>query len=61
MNHCYSKTLFIRAGTNDIGITCAKHIVKDGARRFNASLNTELLSAVAEDLLADWTAPRYRF
>jgi hypothetical protein len=61
MNKFYSKTLLIRTGTNGIGITCAKHIVKDGARRFNASLNTELLGAVAEDLLAVGTAPRYRF
>ena len=61
MNQFYSKSLFIRAGTNGIGIACAKHIVKDGARMFNASSNPELLNAVAEDLLADGTAPRYRF
>ncbi len=61
MNKFYSKTLLIRTGTNGIGITCAKHIVKDGAQMFNASSNAELLSAVADDLVADGTAPRYRF
>jgi len=38
-----------------------KALVKNGARMFNASLKAELLSAAAEDLLADGTAPRYRF
>ena len=61
MNQFHSKSLFIKAGMEGIGIACAKHIVKDGARMFNASSNAELLSAVAEDLLADGTAPRYRF
>jgi NADP-dependent 3-hydroxy acid dehydrogenase YdfG len=61
MNQFHSKSLFIRAGTKGIGIGCAKHIVKDGAQMFNASSNAELLSAVADDLVADGTAPRYRF
>ena len=61
INQFLSKSLFIRDGTKGIGIACAKHIVKDGARMFNASPNAELLSSVAEDLLADGTAPRYRF
>ena len=61
MNQFHSKSHFISAGSKDIGIACAKHIVKDGARMFNASSNAELLSAVAEDLLTDGTAPRYRF
>ena len=61
MNQFHSKSLFIRTGTKGIGIACAKHIVKDGARMFKASSNAELLSAVAEGLLTDGTAPRYRF
>ena len=61
MNQFHSKSLFIRVGTKGIGIAFAKHIVKDGARMFNASSNAELLSAVAKDLLADGAAPRYRF
>ena len=34
---------------------------KDGTRMFNASSKAELLSAAVEGLLADGTAPRYRF
>ena len=34
---------------------------KDGTRMFNASSKVELLSTAAEGLLADGTAPHYRF
>ena len=34
---------------------------KDGTRMFNASSKAELLSSATEGLLADGTAPRYRF